>query len=126
MSCKKGVLKNLQDSKENICARVSSECNSRIFGQRPGSLKKGTSGVVLPRKTLKLHCFWKKGALFCQILQGAASDYRTLISFGLFLDLFNKVAHLLKNISDGCFCHFCYFFFLFPLAQRCRNFRIRF
>ena len=25
-------------------------------------------------------------ALFCQILLGAASDYRTLISFGLFLD----------------------------------------
>ena len=51
----------------------------------PESVQKGTFSVVLPENTLKQHYFWKKRALFCQILQGAASDYQTMISFGLFL-----------------------------------------
>ena len=32
----------------------------------------------------------KKRALFCQMLQGAESDYRTLMSFGLILEGANK------------------------------------
>ena len=41
-------------------------------------------GKVLPRNTLKQHYIWKKGT-FCKILQGAVSDYWTLISLGLLL-----------------------------------------
>ena len=44
--------------------------------------KKGTFGDVLPRNMLTL--FSEKRALFCQILQRAASNYQTLISSGLF------------------------------------------
>ena len=57
---------------------------SRILGLHRESLKKGTFSKVLPRNTLTL--FWEKSTLFCQILQGAVSDYRMLISFGLFLE----------------------------------------
>ena len=61
-----------------------SECNlkiraaSRIF-------KKEHFWHSFTHKCLKITLFLEKRALFCQILLAAASDYRVLISFGLFL-----------------------------------------
>ena len=60
---------------------------SRILGQRPESLKKGTFKCSFTQKYLKMTLFLEKRALFCQILYKVAPDYWMLISFGLFLDI---------------------------------------
>ena len=55
--------------------------------------------------------YLEKRALFCQILLRAASDYRTLISFGLFLEMYKRESKVILHIL--CFTHWSgpnYFF----------------
>ena len=59
------------------------------------------------QKYLKITLILEKRTLFSQILQGAASDYRMLISFGLFLAYFICIYYtsvsyytFIKNIYD--------------------------
>ena len=63
---------------------------SVIYNVRAASeiFKKGHFWGSFTQKYLKLTLFLEKRGLFCQILQKAASDYLTLISFGLFLGCF--------------------------------------
>ena len=71
---------------------------SRILGQRPKSLKQSTFCVVLPRNTLTL--FLEKGHFWVKFLQGAASDYRTLTSFALFLGNYDHFKDLIAGSTD--------------------------
>ena len=52
-----------------------------------GIFKKGHFWGSFTHKYIKTTLFLEERAPLCQILLGAASDYRTLISFGLFLEL---------------------------------------
>ena len=57
---------------------------SRIF-------KKGHFWGSFTHKYIKITLFWEERALLCQILLGTASNYWTLISFGLFLEMLGKI-----------------------------------
>ena len=65
--------------------------------------KKGHFGQSFTQKYLKITIFGKKKPLFCQILQGAVSNYRTLISFGLFLIFIHftcRIPEILQKIIN--------------------------
>ena len=66
-----------------------------------GILKKGHNWQSFAQKYLKITLFLEKRALFCQILQGAASDYRILISFALFHD---HICHGATLMSEMVVC----------------------
>ena len=50
-------------------------------------------------KHLKITLLWEKRAMFGQILQGAMSDYGTLISFGLFLGIVVENIEILLTLT---------------------------
>ena len=54
--------------------------------------------VKITQKRLKITLLLAKRALLCQILQRAASDYRTLISSGLFPALYEHLFSSLLNL----------------------------
>ena len=56
------------------------------FRAASGVFKKGHFWRSFTQKYVKITLLLEKRTLFCQIWQGAASDYRTRISFGLFHD----------------------------------------
>ena len=65
-----------------------------------GIFKKRALWRCVTQKYVKITPFSEKRALFCQILQRAASDYQTLISSGLFpvfsfINGLNKLLHFL-------------------------------
>ena len=83
------------------------ECNLEFKGSVWNLNKKGTFGEkkghlwrCVTHKYVKIRPFSEKRGLFCQILQRAASDYRTLISSRLF-PVWCEYVHdvLLSNLS---------------------------
>ena len=64
--------------------KLTSECNLEFRGNIWNLKKKGHFWQCVTQKYIKITPFSEKKALFCQILQRAASNYRMLISSGLF------------------------------------------
>ena len=66
-----------------------------------GIFYKGHYWQSFTQKYFKITLFLKKRTLFCQILQGTAPEYRTLISFGLFLETRETSSDVIAGFTLG-------------------------
>ena len=78
-----------------------SEYNLEFWGSVQ-NLKKGHFWHGFTMIYLKLTLFWEKRALFGQVLQGAASEYGTLVSSGLILGKVVKNIEILSTSTKIC------------------------
>ena len=75
---------------------VDPECNLEFQGSVQNLYKIALLAQFYPEIPQIKTIFGKK-VLFCQILQGAASDYRMLISYGLFCEICSEDVKLLAE-----------------------------
>ena len=95
---KQKPLKITFKNKPKIITKRYSQSVIQNFRAASGIFKKGLLRCSFTQKYLKITLFLEKRVLFCQTLQGAASYYRMLISFGLILSSYTVYCNsILEN-----------------------------